>query len=748
MKKLFAAVFLTAMIAIAYAQTYPGQVPANTVLGNSTSGTLPFAVPGPVINGQLANVAAGITKCRPIGAGTGAPQDCNLQVSIASGTFSDFSHDDAPAIQSALNAVGSGGWVLLNPSQPYWAQTAITIPTGVTLGCASPPEKQHNSGTNYTSDGCAIYLAPNNPITNNGNLINARIYQDNIHFAGQPATIHALKTITLNFASTGTGVINAGIDAVIQDVAIAGFNLGISDTTTNRGSIRHVLIETQNCIKYGTVGDFLKGLDIECWPFYSANRDFFQVGISNIANNGSGLWRITLSSALTETCVNGDEYYIGGNGAISLPQGALGNHIITCVDSTHVDESDSQVSPNPTGTTTTGSFYVTGLSSLNGLFAGETFTGTCFTGTRTVKMLMPTESALVSDAAATSTGSCSLTFASQAFSSAGTPLLMFDGSGGQHGIGIEFTGSGFLANNVYVWAHDTAFQFDANTNTNLITNAAVDGSTAYFRKDRVGILFLGGSQWNKISGLTFTSGGVGVVNKNAINSATQGNYVDLGRMTQWWSGGIQNVNGALNVSNTADGDNPSVQSQGIGSVFGISTGALTLSNATLFPSGSFLSDNGATNNTVLDPSSQVGNVIFKGGNLLCSNVPPTCNLFAALMSGGTPSITSCSVTGAGTGATCVPATGSSVSSFGFFITAGTTPASSGTVTANFASGFTGSAPTCIPTLDDSNGLWSTTALPPHLTASSNSAVTFSWNNNGTNLTNGTNYRIGVLCIGK
>jgi hypothetical protein len=219
-------------------------------------------------------------------------------------------------------------------------------------------------------------------------------------------------------------------------------------------------------------------------------------------------------------------------------------------------------------------------------------------------------------------------------------------------------------------------------------------------------------------------------------------------MNLWRAGGIQNISGGLIVSGTYNGDNPSSPGQGVGSVFTISGQQLQLINATLFPNGSLLSDTGAFTNVVIDSGSQIGPYITKNVGTICTNSPQICTLSYGIMTAGSPGISSCSVTGAGTGATCSPATGSSISNFGVFITTGTSPSSSGTVTANFGTSFTGSAPTCIAGLDDTNTAWSATALPPHQTAVSNSSVTFSWNNNGTKLTASGNYRIGVHCIGK
>jgi hypothetical protein len=536
------------------------------------------------------------------------------------GTFSDFVHDDAPAINAALTAASNagGGWVVLNSDQPYWAQTQITVPAGVTLGCMSPPIKQFGTTNilqNYVTLGCAIYLAPNKPIIVNGGAVkNARVLQDNIHFAGQPATAHALATITANFPTTGTGIKMNAPDSIVEDVAIVGFNLDIEDNSLNRGSIRHVLLEGTNCIKYDAVGDYSKGIDIECWPFYSTNRgavSSYTASITNVADNGSGSWRVTLSGAPSEALVTGDSVSIGGGGALVMPQGALGLHTITVIDSTHFDLTGSNDAPVITGTTTSGSPYITALSSQADLNPGMTFTGTCFTGTRTVRAIQQA-STLVADAQATSSGSCTLTFASQAFSAAGTPQVIYSARNDWTGVGIEFGGggaaSGGLFNNIYVWGHQVALQFDPSTITITADAVSVDYTASAYYRQRVGIWFKSGAQWNKISGNSITSGGTAVWNQNALSCFCQANIVKLGRVGGWSWGSIENDSGSLIVSGTIDPDNSQAAGQFNGDVFNVTGQNLWLADGSDFNNSNIITNSGpgwnsgGTNGIVTDGS--------------------------------------------------------------------------------------------------------------------------------------------------
>lgn len=669
---------------------------------------------------------------------------------------SDFVHDDAPAINAALNAASArgNGFVLLDPSKPYWAKTAITVPKNAALGCVAPPQKYHTGS--FTADGCAVYLAPNTPLTNNGAVINARVYQDNLHFAGQPTTYHGLQEITGNYSSTGTGIINNAANAIIQDVAIAGFNLCIDENSFSQGSLRHVLGECANGIKYEAIGDFLKGLDIEVWPFYS-NGTFSNGGqlfcpISNVADNGSGAWRVMCSSAPAEPMVNGDEVYIGGNGAIGIPFGALGRHNVTVVNATTFDLTGSQTTPAPTGNTGSGSSYVQVLSSQANLWPGMQFTSPCFSGTRTIQMLLRGANALLADGPATSTTTgCALNFVLGTFSAGGTPDLWFDPSGGQHGIGVEFVGSGVIACNYYVWGHDIAFQFDAGSTANQICATSIDSHPSQYRSERVGYWFKSGAFLNSISGNSQTSGGLFVLNQS--NNTLQLNQVSPGRINSWTWGAVENDGGALSISGAADSDQTGVAGSFDGDVFNLSAQVLQIVNGSRFASGNFHSNiSGSFSGLKVDSGSQIGNLVEVNPNLGCAG--SVCSLFGAVtidsVNGANP--TSCTPSGAGTGATCAFSGGSNTSNGTVAVTTGTSPATTGTVAIVFSQPLTPitgatTTPTCIAGLDNTGTAWNAAAAQPQVSAISQTGVTFAWNNTVA-LANPGAYRIMYHCFGK
>ena len=659
-----------------------------------------------------------------------------------SGTFSNFVNDDAPAINAALAAASAAGngLVLLNPNQPYWGQTAITVPTNVALGCAAPPQKQIAGATkDWTNLGCSVYLAPNNPITNNGTILNARIIQDNIHFAGNPTTSHGLKTITNNFSTTGTGIINNSLDAIIQDVVVVGFNLDILDQSVNRGSIRHVLLEGQNCVKYANnIGDYLKGLDIECWPVYSTNRSIssYTGNISNVADNGSGAWRVSLSAAPSEPLVTGDEVFIGGSGSIGIPFGALGRHAVTVINPTTFDLTSSVDAPTIIGNTTTGQFLVSSLSSTANLWPGMTFTGACFSGTRTIKMMLQS-GGFIADAAATSTTTgCSLTFNLGSFSGGGVPIVTFDATGGQHGVGVEFAGNGVLASNYYVWNHDTAFQFDSGVFTNIIELASIDGNPQEYRSERIGVLFQSGANHNSFSGYSQTSGGTFVVNQNGAVLG-QASSVAPGRVDTWVWGAIENDTGSLIVSalNSPSGNAPGANSDG--DVFNVNGQNLILANGTAIPNAVYRSDTGGVSGLAIDSGSNIGNYSLK-----CSN--NTCFFIGALFVDGTAP-TACVAT-AGTGATCSFSSPSSSSNGVVNVVAGTGSPTSGNVAVTFGQSLTGNNnPNCSAFYNDDNTAWPS---PGALHATFNTGSINIFFSTGTGLTSGDTYTIGWFCLGR
>lgn len=722
----------------------------------------------------------------------------NIQYYIPQGTFSDFINDDGPGINAALTAASTagGGWVLLNPTKAYWSQTPITVPQNVTLGCAVPPQKQLTVA-NYVTLGCSVYSAPNTTMTVNGTLRNARVIQDNIHFAGQPTTSHALKAITSNYSTTGTGIEMSAPDAIIEDTVVLGFNLNIYDFSKNRGSLRNVLLEGENCLKYGLVGDYSKATNVECWPFYSTNRaiSFYSRVISNVVDNGSGSWRVSLVSVPPEAFVTGDEVYIGGTGAIGIPKGALGKHNITVINSQTFDLTGSMDAPVVTVTTGTGSAIISGFTALTDLWPGMQFTGTCFSGTRTIKKMVPGTLSVIADAPAISTGACTLTFNLGTFSAGGNPEVTFDALGGQHGIGIEFAGgasSGGLFSNIFVWCHDTAIAFDTNTIGATMDLVSIDCFPQEYRSDRTGLYFAPGANWNRITGNGQTSGGTAIINQNGSSSFGQGNILKLGRVESWVWGSIENDSGSMIVSGSINGDNGAASGQFNADVYNASQQNLAITDGSLFPNAIFYGDTSTIyidsgsaigtiggfyppgNFTLGDNGGHAGQVTLNGstsgsafiqatstGNLNVTNNVTGQNItfndgsngnMLRVSGGGLAvdgrAITSCTPTNLGSGATCLATSGSNSSNGTVVITVGTgTLSGTSSFSLSFGQNLPGSnVPVCVVTLNDNATAWPAATLPPRANGLSVSSFVINWPEAG--LTAGMNYALSYHCFGK
>src|SRR6187549_93787 len=97
-----------------------------------------------LIGGTAANVwAQGVPAARRIVWAPGVPGGIPARTTICSnvvsnfGAFGDGVHDDAPAIQNAINACGSGGVVFI-PAGTYRLNSQLQISKGITLRGAGP----------------------------------------------------------------------------------------------------------------------------------------------------------------------------------------------------------------------------------------------------------------------------------------------------------------------------------------------------------------------------------------------------------------------------------------------------------------------------------------------------------------------------------------------------------------------------------------------------------------------------------
>jgi hypothetical protein len=188
---------------------------------------------------------------------------------------------------------------------------------------------------------------------------------------------------------------------------------------------------------------------------------------------------------------------------------------------------------------------------------------------------------------------------------------------------------------------------------------------------------------------------------------------------------------------------PSLKETGYLSVTGTSAPTLANGTAGVYASatnGALITGQGSTNDLELVNKSAAAALAVPTGT---TNINILGNL---TVSGSAP--TSCTPVNAGTGATCAFSTGSVNSNGKIIITAGSSAPANGSFSIAASSAVGTNTPVCDFTLSDTGtATWAATA-GVHDTTATTTALTGSWFNGGTTLTNASTYVINYHCHGK
>lgn len=454
------------------------------------------------------------------------------------GTFHDFVHDDSAPINAAISAAvaAGGGTVVLGP-YAYWADSAsISVPRGVSLTCGSyyqPPSRVSGGGVaNYQNAPCSLYFASGYTLLNSGELTKVNIFADLVHFTSMDAssTRAQMEAYIASFTGTGitigNGTLGSADGGIVRNVAIGGFAKCLSVGQAGQLKLIDVLGDCTNgmSVTQSYDDDFLRG--IEFWPFLTTNltNAFPSWTISSIADNGSGLWRLTLSAATNIT--TGEQLWVNPG---TTAQGTAGFWTVTAVDSTHVDLQGSAVAPTTTGNTNSGQTYIAVASTAN-LQPGMTVSGAGIPTGATIGTVWRGVSAISLDqshpATATATG-VTLTFGSTPYTSGGT--LNYDGA---FRFGTAFAlgrADGLTCSACFAFGYQIGFNLNDAFGLSLV-NTQVDNNGQIAANQNItpiGIEFTGSNAYgNFISGSLITSDGVNVLSNVANTSGSYANTVE------------------------------------------------------------------------------------------------------------------------------------------------------------------------------------------------------------------------------
>jgi hypothetical protein len=272
------------------------------------------------------------------------------------GAVGNGTTDDGAAIQATIDAAqaAGGGVVRLGPRRYRVAAAELVVKENVCLEGPVFPGGQRPSG-NYGAIPGSILLGSTRTIRvmRGATLRSVAVIRDGI--GAPPTTMRA--GITLRAAMAGTAItIGDGSgthhDSLVEDVLVLGFNLALRADNSQRVNIRRIRGDNRNGIWLSRTYDITRVHDVHFWPFLTGNLggvSLVQSTVSNVANNGGGLVRITTAAA--HNLVTGDLVNVFGvNGVAAANTRATA----TVVDPTRLDLQGSSFAGSYTGGGTVG----------------------------------------------------------------------------------------------------------------------------------------------------------------------------------------------------------------------------------------------------------------------------------------------------------------------------------------------------------------------------------------------------------
>jgi hypothetical protein len=494
--------------------------------------------------GQAAQMPANTVKCNPVGS-QAQEQNCSYPF-IVLGPSNGA--DDRPTVNAALTAMRSvNGTVYLGKYRYLINSANIVVPSGVTLACSTPwaGGKDANGTWNYASRPCSLVLNPSYTVS-----LSARSKMDGItvissSITTQPATVQAALMMVAGFG--GTGITVNGMDALIERTLILGFTTCLYSSGWERLQTRTVYGDCTNGMVLDNSHDIARINDTEWYPFLTTNiaTTTTSQSIRGAADNGSGIYRITVSS--TAAFSTGNTVWttqIGG------AQGANGKFTATVVDSTHIDLQGAKYAPSTTGNTTSRSTYVTVASTAN-LAIGQTVSGTGIPGGATVAAVWRTASAITLSAAATATSSgVTLSFANGAYTSGGT--LWID-TNQRSGTGFTFTnGEGNICEHCFAIGYNTGFHLGIGSLWTRLIASDVDQNISLTDPTSIAFLIDGTANANTIAdGVTSSIGRSLVVNTTGTGPQIISNiHLNVWAVGSNGGNAIELDNGRIDVINS------------------------------------------------------------------------------------------------------------------------------------------------------------------------------------------------------
>jgi hypothetical protein len=436
------------------------------------------------------------------------------------------------------SSVGNNYVVFLTPLSGSQTATAsgignvtqnLTIPENISLMC---PFKMSGS----IPSGVAVNKLPYSFIVGSSSLIavtqNSSILGCNIISSSAtitPSSASLRQNLTQQSAFIGTGLYVSGSDTLLRYLFIAGFQTGIIAEYAARARFEDLNIDANECIDTDNSHDISHYISIHCYPFLAGTNQTSNYEISNVANNGSGLWRV---SATTPAIVGDTVYVSGVSGA-----GSVNNAwVVNAIGSGYLDLANSSATgASFTGQTVSQSYCIKNVSSVSGVGIGDSISGTNIPSNTTVTdvLISPSVICMNNQASASGTG-ISLSTSPQSYSSGGNVYL---DSTQRSAVGLLWTnGETNSCVDCYVYGHTIGIQAGNGANWTSLSDTKVDqninlqnpNSVCYqFDGTSTGTFIFGGSTQSCATAILVNSSGNQAVIASSMTLNTTNHVLEL-----------------------------------------------------------------------------------------------------------------------------------------------------------------------------------------------------------------------------